>query len=435
MLEVILPAILPTLTLVSGAWAALETMKVLRRLELGGSRQVGRRIATLSGLLILTVGFAYFAFGSAARTYLSTWVSVENAADFSYIAAGIVLLAGGALWAAVRRVEAAPPPAADTPPPSRARSGDTLRAPRLLLTVSAVVLTLLWMVQSSIETLVPAGGVAAADVTQFVGTIIGAGLLAMAIVQGVRTLLPVRGLFHRTVVERWVDESLQHASSSTREPRAWRVKVTQRMFKTLMALARGSTAGERYALLDLPIEQLCGQIAAEADRLLDNPAALLHRRERPDRHPVQQGASPMQPATESRSSGDEMQRSTLESSREMILAMCVLAAGRADVRRFLADARKIAAAPDGQLPPEASRRYVQLRANLSQRIQRNIDRLQIQTSFWWKRALRGLAFAICGVLGLAMFKNVFPAVVCAVVGGFVATAARDLIAVVEKARR
>jgi len=52
------------------------------------------------------------------------------------------------------------------------------------------------------------------------------------------------------------------------------------------------------------------------------------------------------------------------------------------------------------------------------------------------RVLRGLAFAICGVLGLAMVKGfIMYAVMCAIVGLFVATASRDVIAVVEKARR
>ena len=32
-------------------------------------------------------------------------------------------------------------------------------------------------------------------------------------------------------------------------------------------------SADRYTLLDLPIEQLCGQIAAGADRLLDAPFA------------------------------------------------------------------------------------------------------------------------------------------------------------------
>ena len=73
---------------------------------------------------------------------------------------------------------------------------------------------------------------------------------------------------------------------------------------------------------------------------------------------------------------------------------------------------------------------------MSQRIQRNIDGLQITTTFWWRRTLRGLAFTLCGVLGLSVFGGRLTlSAVCAVVGGFVATASRDLVAVVEKARR
>ena len=50
--------------------------------------------------------------------------------------------------------------------------------------------------------------------------------------------------------------------------------------------------------------------------------------------------------------------------------------------------------------------------------------------------VRSLAFTVCGVLGLSVFNGrITYTVMCAIVGGLVATASRDLIAVIEKARR
>src|SRR5688572_7113202 len=346
------------LSVAAGLAAAGVMANVLRRLESGGSRQVGRRIGWLCALLTATVGSAFRAFETA---------------DGSYLAAFSVLALGGVIWIVLR---------------SRALDSPLREPPRAALTLLAVgtlLLAVLWVVQKSVETLLPTG-VEASNVTQFIGTVTGAGLLAMSIVQGLRTLLPVRGIFHRAIVERWIDESLYARPATTLAMANRRVTTTKRLLRAVMTLARASAAGERYALLDLPIEQLCGQIAAGADRLLDDPESLppfQWRRSRDDRSRRPKRATEIPP------------RPSTELARVRFLVLSMLAAGSADVRRFLDLAPKIAAASkDGLEAPAASRDYVRLRANLSQRIQRNIDRLQIETSFWWKRALRGLAFEI-----------------------------------------
>ena len=126
-----------------------------------------------------------------------------------------------------------------------------------------------------------------------------------------------------------------------------------------------------------------------------------------------------------------------EKEIDRFLTLAERLAGGAVTEPTASPARVVATPTDSAKPTaEDTQEYVRLRAGLSQRIQRNIDGLQIATTFWWRRVLRGLAFTICGVLGLSLFKGrITYAGMSAIVGLFVATASRDLIAVVEKARR
>jgi hypothetical protein len=368
--------------LAAGGGAVYLLEDVLARLERGGGQAVGRRITWLATALFAMLVGANNAFQSV---------------DASYAAAALVLIGTGLFWSA-RRQWFAP---ASTSGPRRAR------ASILLLQAGALLLAVLWVVQRAFVTFTPDRK----DATELFATFAGAGLLAMAIVQGLRTLVPLRGVFHRLALERWIDDSTSAAPPSAGGTRTG--PSAKRILGSITGLARGPVAGDRYALLDLPIEQLCGQIAAGADRLLDEPST--------------ETLTSTPPAA------------TAAAGPTVAAVLTALAAGSKDIDRYLELARKVIAAtnqPPLLEPPPESREYVRLRANLSQRIQRNIDGLQIATTFWWRRTLRGLAFTICGVLGLSAFAGdpTF-ATVCAVVGGFVATASRDLVAVVEKARR
>lgn len=362
------------LALAAGGYSAYALDQVLVRLDRGGHEPVGRRITWLALALVVML------------------VAAHNAYDdinVSYGAIAVVLAAGVVAWVARLGTRSAPEP----------RSGSR-RASFFLLQACALLLAVLWLVQRAFEKFTPDTG----SPSELLATFGGAGLLAMAMVQGLRTLLPLRGVFHRLALERWIVDSRDGDSARSA------VKSPKRILAAITGLARGPVGGEQHALLDLPIEQLCGQIAAGADRLLDEPVeeTLAGRRAK------------------------EEDRATV---REVLT---VLTAGSKDVKLYLRLAKDVAAAmkQSSSEPPSDSREYVRLRANLSQRIQRNIDGLQISTTFWWRRVLRGLAFTISGVLGLSVFKGdpTF-SVVCAIVGGFVATASRDLIAVVEKARR
>jgi hypothetical protein len=286
----------------------------------------------------------------------------------------------------------------------------------MLLTGCLALVGTLWVVETGIR-----GSGVVNESGGFLTKATVAGVLAMASIQCIRSLLPVRGAFHRVALQQWIeqsasgeqpdaDKSQNKLSVSSKQKTADQAKNKNVLGSIIeLASAKGT---ERFAFFDLPIEQLCGQIAAGADRLLDHPSKTL----------------------------------TADASE----VLSVLAGSDNDVHDYIKRASSVAtppvsqpvpagAAPIGVEPPPDDkadkREQLRLRAILSQRIQGNVDRLQIDTTFWWKRVLRGIAFAMSVAVGLALGLTAVPALACGFVGGFVAMLSRDLVAIVEKARR
>jgi hypothetical protein len=414
---------------VAAAVAIFAIGLVLRRLDRGAREPVGRWMTWLAVSLVVTLV-------CIDNISILHHAEYSTRVGYSYGAVALVLMSGGVGWFSSRRGSLR-----DTPELGNPR--DSL----LLLQASALLIALLWLIQRAFEKYQPNLD----DPSVLATTFVVAGLLAMAAVQGLRTLLPLRGVFHRLTLERWVDDATRDdpgTSSPGEAPKQTEgrgpdqsagtadapvgsdvivgrqvpegdkpagknvapagSKDPRQILDTVIRLSRGPVAGDRYSLLDLPIEQLCGQIAAGADRLLDEPVAETLRTKGSAKIPA--------------------------GVKEVLVA---LAAGNQDVDAYIAVAEGLRKRQASlvEATPE-SREYARLRANLSQRIQRNIDGLQITTTFWWRRVLRGMAFTICGVLGLSAFRgDPTTSLVCAVVGGFVSTASRDLVAVIEKLRR
>jgi hypothetical protein len=245
-------------------------------------------------------------------------------------------------------------------------------------------------------------------------------------------------------LERWIEDATFAPSSSLDDDFApfvnkENIERRRRIFRSITRLARGPVSADRYALLDLPIEQLCGQIAAGADRLLDAPFAATLETRGSRREP----ATVKEVLTALAAGGDKDIDDYLTLAGKMVPGTdAPEESDDSEPARSGEDAASsesaapIAPPPTATALPDSAQEYVRLRASISQRIQRNIDGLQISTTFWWRRVVRSLAFTVCGVLGLSVFNGrVTYTVMCAIVGGFVATASRDLIAVIEKARR
>ncbi|MFZ3245828.1 MAG: hypothetical protein WA185_12205, partial [Candidatus Acidiferrales bacterium] len=94
--------------------------------------------------------------------------------------------------------------------------------------------------------------------------LLGIGALSMALVQTAKNMLPLRRWFQRFHVENWLAKRVNAARITAPEA------VDLPQAKTdLIHLA---TAGDERAFYSLPIDQLCGQINAATQVILDYPA-------------------------------------------------------------------------------------------------------------------------------------------------------------------
>ena len=218
-------------------------------------------------------------------------------------------------------------------------------------------------------------------------SIAAVGLLAMALLQGVKDMLPVRRWFHRAFVRAWLEHKAgTHAATAG---------VTPRVDAALADLIELATTGDAHALFDLPIEQLCGQASAAAAQGLDYPA------------------------------------------RHEDLLRCLAAS--ADPR----DVDLVLRAPE-QEPSDvgaadgARAALIDARTRVMHQVQRSLDALQIAAGFRWKWYMQLAAFAFSyAVTAVAVLasnetgtvgQRLIVAVPLGLVGGFVAPVARDFIA-------
>jgi len=245
------------------------------------------------------------------------------------------------------------------------------------------------------------------------------GIIVMATIQTVRAIVPIRSRFHRRRVSRW----LGRAPDELRKPPDFKARMQSRIEQSpwlesyvkyqspqeiLHRLLQLTTAegGDRpavsLAFFDLPLEQLCGQISAGAERAIVDP----------------------------RENGP-------------ILLRLANAAGEDDVLRFFTAHHELTqAGPSEGSRPQLEERLMRARASVEERVRRSIDCLQIESGYYWRRRLRLLAVALSAALGLMAavvghqpLASVPAALTGGVIGGFFAMLARDLTAIVERLRR
>jgi hypothetical protein len=170
--------------------------------------------------------------------------------------------------------------------------------------------------------------------------------------------------------------------------------------KDLFKLA---TDGDDKALYDLPIEQLCGQINSAAQVVLDR--SLDH----PD------------------------------------LFVCLASmADPVDVARMMFPPKEAKAARplDEGEAQERHDSYIDARTRVTHQIQRAIDTLEITAGFRWKFWMQLASIALSGLfagLGMWMFwkgSHLFlSSLAVAVLGGFLASLARDLVATLRQLKK
>jgi hypothetical protein len=225
------------------------------------------------------------------------------------------------------------------------------------------------------------------------------GILTMALIQTAKDAMPLRRWFQQWWVRRWLESQRQKAATEAEGPPLLNPESARR---DLERLATGGDAGSLY---DLPIEQLCAQINAAALIVLDYPW------------------------------------------RHVDLLRCLaVGVGWSDLEALL-DVREIAERPRSQQSEDDRRRLADIadpRNRVGHQIQRNIDALQIAAGFRWKLGLQIASIVISALIvvtGLRFLgaptpmRNAPLYLLAAILSGFVAPVARDLVAALERLRR
>lgn len=227
----------------------------------------------------------------------------------------------------------------------------------------------------------------------FATALAAVGVLTMAFIQTVKDMLPVRRWFQAWWMRSWLE---RQAATTGLGGSAQRAEDD---------LVRLATSGDRGALYDLPIEQMTGQMNAAAQIVLDYPW-----------------------------------------EHEDLLCCLAAQANDADIRRLLA-ARPPATGPHPTLSLEDKSALIDARNRVTHQVQRSLDGLQIAAGFRWKLYLQLASILLSGLfvwVGLVLFVmepiDVFVQhlplyALIAIVGGFLAPVARDLVAALQQLRK
>jgi hypothetical protein len=306
------------------------------------------------------------------------------------------------------------------------------------------------------------GAVSFEEAPQFVGSVAAIGVLTMALVQVVK-MTPVRGWFQEERVRGWIKRSLEPHEAWVESKRRWLKSDSpdDAASVALRELAHLAVTNDRTNLFDLPIEQLCAQMLAGAESLFDSPVtgADLKSAEEGLKLALESPSLSRELSGLGAAAGEGEERSKRIKDAE---AAVMAAVTRQVAIRGLAGAAGATIAADyldlpGPLPDRQSsgesrpdERYLTLRSRLAHQFQRNLDGLQIEIGIAWRRRLWIYAMLISTLLAGAasaniaipyafpeagIQKRVFFTVVGGVVGGFMATVARDVVAVIERWRR
>ena len=215
------------------------------------------------------------------------------------------------------------------------------------------------------------------------------GVLSMAILQTLKDMLPVRNRFQQWWLKRWfIDRAAKAKAIGVVEPN---------IIKAEKDLVRLATAGDRAAFYDLAIEQMCGQMNAAAQVVLEYPA-----------------------------------------DHDDLLRCLAALADKNDLDVLLDKTVREKVAPKTQAQVDARTRVIH-------QVQRSIDGFQISAGFRWKWILQVVSFAISFALifvGFSMhagadglrLDHVGSYILAGLLGGFLAPVARDLVAALQKLR-
>ncbi len=238
------------------------------------------------------------------------------------------------------------------------------------------------------------------DIGAYLGAMAAIGVAAMALIQAAKDVFPIRRLYQRARIRKWIADGAHEAEvkfAATVQGSSGAAVNTRRAWKDLIAL---SVDGDENALLDLSIEQLCGQMSAAFQMVLDYP----------------------------------------KQYRDLLLIAGSFASP-ADMNEILNTDRSQIARGEGPPTPEQIR-WADARNRLTHQLQRAVDGFQIATGYRWTYWMKISSFAVSALLAMLAVQtkgggisaHVGVIAFTAVLAGFLAPIARDLAATLQKLR-
>jgi len=227
----------------------------------------------------------------------------------------------------------------------------------------------------------------------FAGALAIAGTLAMAILQVIKELTPVRRVYQRKWLERWFKARAEKftVQAVNAEPSdVIRAHLPVDAWKAQSTLVELATGGEANAFYDLAVEQVVAQMNAAAQIALEYPH---------DHFPL--------------------------------LAVLSQGASMGDVASVVAGTRD----------PEPA--ALDARNRVGHRIQRNLDGIQIALGSRWKLWMQSVSITLTvAFVELAIITNIkydlatlLVGVVLGIVGGYLAPVTRDVVAALQSLRK
>lgn len=238
------------------------------------------------------------------------------------------------------------------------------------------------------------------DLGAYLAAMAAIGVAAMALIQAAKDVFPLRRLYQRSRLHKWMTEGAHEAEvrfgAALQDPTGGAVNA-RCAWKDLVAL---SVDGDENALLDLSVEQLCGQMSAAFQMVLDYP----------------------------------------KQYRDLLLIAGSFASPD-DINEILNTDRSRIARGEG--PPTAEQiRWADARNRVTHQLQRAVDGFQIATAYRWTYLMKISSFAVSAVLamlavqtkGSGIISHIGVIAFTAVLAGFLAPIARDLAATIQKLR-
>lgn len=238
------------------------------------------------------------------------------------------------------------------------------------------------------------------DLGAYLGAMAAIGVAAMALIQAAKDVFPLRKTFQRWRLRKWMDQGCREAEArfgATLKDSTGANINAKRAWKDLVAL---SVDGDENALLDLSIEQLCGQMSAAFQMVLDYP----------------------------------------KQYRDLLLIAGSYTTP-ADMDEILNTDRSTIARGDGP-PTKEQIRWADARNRVTHQLQRAVDGFQIATGYRWTYYMKIASFVVSAILaaiavqtkGGGIFSHIGVIAFTAVLAGFLAPIARDLAATIQKLR-